>query len=195
MPEASPPAASPAAPSAPPSPPASTPPWGDDFDAKKAWDLIQNLRTDKEKLALRPVLDDEAKRKLAEFDRLEAAAKTDLERKTEEVTRWQSEAEKWRAQSVSSTIQALAAADFADPTDAANALDAAKYLDAGGAIDNEAIKKDLADLLERKPHYKRSQEAPTPRVPAPNRAQGAPAAGPSDPAAEFGALLQRQLAR
>lgn len=28
----------------------STPPWGDDFDAEKAWTLVQNLRGDKEKL-------------------------------------------------------------------------------------------------------------------------------------------------
>lgn len=27
-----------------------TPPWGDDFDAEKAWTLVQNLRGDKEKL-------------------------------------------------------------------------------------------------------------------------------------------------
>jgi hypothetical protein len=28
----------------------STPPWGDDFDAEKAWTLVQNLRADKDKL-------------------------------------------------------------------------------------------------------------------------------------------------
>jgi len=28
----------------------STPPWGDDFDADKAWTLVQNLRGDKDKL-------------------------------------------------------------------------------------------------------------------------------------------------
>lgn len=28
----------------------STPPWGDDFDAEKAWTLVKNLRGDKEKL-------------------------------------------------------------------------------------------------------------------------------------------------
>jgi hypothetical protein len=172
-----------------------TPPWGDDFDAEKAWNLVQNLRADKEKLAQRPVLDEDAKRKLAEYERLEQASKTELDRKTEEATRWQSEAEKWRSRSVSSTIQALAASDFADPTDAVNALDPAKYLDAGGAIDDTAIKKDLADLLERKPHYKRNGEPPAPRVPAPNRAQGASTGTPSDPAAEFGALLQSRLAR
>jgi hypothetical protein len=185
------------APPAPPAPPADppAPPWGDDFDAEKAWNLVQNLRADKEKLAQRPVLDDDARRKLSEYERLEQASKTELERKTEEVTRWQSEAEKWRAASVASTIQALAANDFADPTDAVHGLDPAKYLDAGGAIDNEAIRKDLAALLERKPHYRRNGEPAAPRVPAPNRAQGAPTGPALDPAAEFGALLQSRLAR
>ncbi len=45
-----PPATPPAAPAAPPAEPAKTPPWGDkpeDFDADKAWELIQNLRTEK----------------------------------------------------------------------------------------------------------------------------------------------------
>lgn len=171
------------------------PPWGDNFDAETAWKLVQNLRSDKEKLAQRPVLDDDAKWKLAEYERLEEASKTELERKTEEVTRWQSEAEKWRSASVASTIQAMAATEFADPTDAVNGLDPARYLDAGGQVDTEAIKKDLADLLERKPHYRRNAEPTGPRVPAPNRMQGAPAGGASDPATEFGALLQRQLAR
>jgi hypothetical protein len=171
------------------------PPWGDDFDAEKAWNLVQNLRADKEKLASRPVLDDDSKRKLAEYERLEQASKSELERKTEEVTRWQSEAEKWRTASVASTIQALAATDFADPTDAVNALDPSKYLDAGGQVDSEAIKKDLAGLLERKPHYKRNGEPPAPRVPAPTRAQGAGTSAPADPASEFGALLQARLAR
>lgn len=171
------------------------PPWGDDFDPEKAWNLIQNLRSDKEKLAQRPILDDDARRKLTEYERLEEASKTELERKTEEVTRWQSEAEKWRAASVASTIQALAATDFADPTDAVNGLDPAKYLDAGGQVDSEAIKKDLAALLERKPHYKRTVEPSSPRVPAPNRLQGAPGGTATDPASEFAALLHQQLAR
>lgn len=172
-----------------------SPPWGDDFDSEKAWNLIQNLRADKEKLAQRPVLDDDARRKLSEYERLEEASKTELERKTEELTRWQTEAERWRAASVSSTIQALAATDFADPTDAVNALDPAKYLNAGGEVDQEAIKRDLAALLEKKPHYRRNSEPVSPRVPAPNPLQGAPAGKPGDPAAEFGALLSRQLAR
>lgn len=171
------------------------PPWGEDFDAEKAWKLVQALRADKERLAGRPVLDDDARRKLEEYDRLEQASKTELERATEELGRWQSEAEKWRTASVSSQIQALAAtADFADPSDAVHALDPAKYLDAGGQIDEAGIKRDLAALLERKPHYRRTTEPPGPRAPAPNRAQGAGGtAAPADPATEFASLIQGRL--
>jgi hypothetical protein len=185
--------ATPAVPATPATPEA--PPWGEDFDPAKAWTLIQNLRADKEKLAGRPVLDDASKAKLAEYERLEQASKTELERKTEELSRWQSEAEKWRSTSVTSTVKALAAADFADPDDAVRNLDAAKYLDAGGQVDEKAIQSDLAALLEAKPHYKRSTET-TSRVPAPNRAQGSSNGTPSgDPGAEFAGILGGLLAR
>jgi hypothetical protein len=182
-----------------PEPPtaAEAPPWGtpEEFNPEKAWNLIQALRADKEKLAARPVLDDTAKAKLAEYERLEQASKTDLERKAEEVTRWQAEAEKWRATSVSSQIQALAAADFADATDAVNALNPAKYLDAGGEVNTEAIKTDLAALLEAKPHYRRVTDPQAPRLPAPNPNQGSGANGRSagDPAQEFAAILGSHL--
>jgi hypothetical protein len=188
------PTAPPAAPEGQP-PQTDTPPWGEDFDAAKAWNLIKGLRSDKEKLAQRPVLDDDAQRRLTEFARLEQASKTELERKTEEVTRWQTEAEKWRKASVGSRIEALAAPDFADPSDAAHALDPAKYLGADGLINDEQIRADLADVLNRKPHYRRSTEAPGPRVPAPNPAQGAGGTRTAaDPAAEFASILQGQLA-
>lgn len=140
----------------------------------------------------------DAEPKLAEYDRLVEASKTDLERKTEEITRWQSEAEKWRTTSVASRIEAMAAVDFADPSDAATALaDPAKYLDAGGQVNETAIQADLAALLERKPHWRRQDGQPAPRVPAPNHAQGSGVGGRSapDPAAEFGAFLTGQLNR
>jgi len=181
----------PAQPAAPETPP-ETPPWGEDFDAEKAWNLVQNLRADKEKLAKRPALTAEQQQKLAEYERLEEASKTELERKTEELTRWQSEAEKWRSASVASTVRALAAVDFADPDDAVRNLDPAKYLDAGGTVDEQAIKTDLAALLDAKPHYKRGESGP--RVPAPNPAQGSSSTStPTDPAQEFAALLQGRL--
>lgn len=63
--------------------PKQAPPWGDDFNAEKAWGLIQNLRSDKEKLSAREVLTPDAKQKLAEYDQLVAASKTELEKAQE----------------------------------------------------------------------------------------------------------------
>lgn len=172
------------------------PPWGSDdqFDPTRAWQLIQDLKADKAKLASRPVITDEQKQQLAEYERLVEASRTDQERQAEELSRWQADAQKWRTTAVASRVQALAS-DFADPSDAASALDPASYLDAGGQIDDDAIRRDLAALLERKPHWRRP-DSTTPRLPAPNRAQGTSGTGtPADPATEFAAILQGQLRR
>ena len=168
------------------------PPWADgEFDAERAWKKIQALEADKEKLAKRPVLDDAAKTALAEYEKLKAASQTDLEKAQGELTRWQTDAEKWRANAVGATVKALAAPDFADPDDAVRNLDPAKYLDAGGSIDEKAIKADLDALLAAKPHYKRA-DGTSPRVPAPNTAQGSGQNGraAADPAQEFATILQ-----
>src|SRR5690349_4058409 len=116
----------------------------------------------------------EAEPKLAEYEQIVASRKTEAERQAEELQRWQADAEKWRGAAVKSRIETLAA-DFADPTDALAAIgDPAQFLDAGGQINDEAIKAELASVLERKPHWRRQDAAPaTPRPPAPNRAQGA----------------------
>lgn len=178
--------------------PAATPPWGSDadFNPEKAWNLIQGLKADKEKLSAREFLDDDARAKLAEYDKLVEASKTDQERQAEELARWQQDAQKWRSEAVTARVQALAA-DFADPTDAIAAIDPAKYLDAGGQIDEAAITADLNALLERKPHWRRSPGAgstPAPRVPSPHPAQGAGGGtSTADPAAEFAAILQGRL--
>ena len=75
-------------------PAAETPPWGDDFNAEKAWNLVQNLRSDKEKLAAREVLTDDAKAKLAEYDALVEASKTDAERRDDQIKQLQESAAK-----------------------------------------------------------------------------------------------------
>lgn len=131
---------------------------------------------------------------LAELEQLRAANKTEAERQAEELSRWQAEAGKWRTDAIGNRIQALAT-DFADPSDAASALDPAQYLDAGGQINEDAIKADLADLLTRKPHWRRGDgTAPAPRPPAPNYAQGSGGGrAAADPAAEFAAVIQSQL--
>lgn len=135
------------------------------------------------------------KSKATEYDQLVEASKSDLEKANEQASRWQTEAQTWRRSAVGSRIEALAAADFADPSDAVTALADKDYLDAGGQIDTEAIRRDLAEVLERKPHWRRPEAQPTgPRIPAPNPAQGSsgrPAA--TEPAQEFAAILQGQL--
>lgn len=138
---------------------------------------------------------DEATPIVAQWRQLEEASKSELERKTEELSRWQSEAQSWRSTAVGSRIQALAATDFADPSDAVSSLDVSKYLDAGGQIDDQAIQADLAELLERKPHWRRQEATPaSPRIPAPNPNQGSGGGRPAaDPAREFASIIQGQL--
>ena len=170
------------------------PPWGDpaNFDPEKAWKLIEGLKADKEKLASRPVLDDTAKQKLAEYDKFVEAQKTEAQKAQEELRRWQDDAERWRGTAVASTVRALAAADFADPDDAVRNLDPANYIDAGGVIDEKAIAADLASLLAAKPHYRRAGEQ-TPRAPKPNTSQGATNGTPTDPAQLFAGVMQQAL--
>jgi hypothetical protein len=142
---------------------------------------------------------DDLREKAQSWDQIEEASKTEYERIQEEATRWQTEASTWRTKAVSSQVQTLAAAEFADPTDALAAIgDPAKYLGAGGEIDEAAIKADLDALLERKPHWRKAEgAAPGPRVPAPNPAQGSGVDGraANDPAQQFAALINQQLAQ
>lgn len=171
------------------------PPWGNDFDPQRAWDTIQNLRRREAELEKRPVLTDEQKQQLAEFDTWKKQNQTELEKAQGELTRWQADAETWRKAAVGSKIQALAAETFADPTDAVTALADKNFLDAGGAIDETAIKRELADVLKTKPHWAKPADQ-SPRAPVPNPAQGTsgtPVNG--DPATEFGAILQNAMAR
>jgi hypothetical protein len=139
----------------------------------------------------------EAKAKAAELDTIKAANQTESERLSQEVTRWQTDAEQWRNAAVGSRVQALASLDFADPTDAVTALSGTNFLDAAGQINEEAIKAELAAVLERKPHWRRTEQGtPTPRIPAPNRAQGTSGGAPAtDPAQQFAALIQGQINR
>lgn len=86
-------------------PPASTPavetpPWGEDFDAQKAWSLVQNLRADKDKLAQRPALSDEQRQQLGEYDKLVQASKSDAQRLEEAARTAQSDADQARAEAV-----------------------------------------------------------------------------------------------
>lgn len=112
--------------------------------------------------------------KAKKFDELEAAKKTNEERLTDQAAAAEARAAKAMHRAVNAEIAALAADGFADPTDAVAALDAAEFID-GDDIDTEAIREQLADLLERKPHWAKATEAPAdpkPSKPRPDPSQG-----------------------
>lgn len=139
----------------------------------------------------------EAEPILQQWKALEEASKTETQRAQEEATRWQTEAQTWRTRAVSSRVETLAAADFADPSDALTVIKPEDYLGAGGEIDETRLKADLTAALERKPHWRKAEGGPVPRVPAPNPAQGSGVDGraANDPAQQFAALIQQQLNR
>ncbi|MFD5137458.1 hypothetical protein ACFWMX_14650 [Streptomyces sp. NPDC058378] len=125
---------------------------------------------------------------------LEDAQKSEQERLNEQLTAAQERAAKAVRTAVASKVEALAAADFADPEDAAGALDLTAYVDDDGVIDAGAIKADLADLLKRKPHWGKPDEGP--RAPRPDRTQGSSGNGnrtSSDPGDIFAGLMQQAL--
>jgi hypothetical protein len=81
---------------------------------------------------------------------------------------------------VRAEVRALAADDFADPSDAVDAVRAADYVNSEGEIDLDAIKAKLGDILDAKPHWKKpAPVAVVPPKPKPDPSQGArPPAGP-----------------
>jgi hypothetical protein len=176
--------------------PTDTPPWGEDFDAEKAWNLVQNLRSDKEKLQGRPVLTDEQKQKLAEYDRLAEASKSELDKAQEAAQTNAQRAQALLDRAVNAEIRALATG-FADPEDAAAFLAGKKYADDDGDIDTAAIKADLDALLTRKPHLGAADPTTGRRAPRPDPSQGSGANGktPISPAGEFASIIQAQLSR
>lgn len=99
---------------APTTPPAAAaPPWGTDFDPEKAWNLVQNLRADKEKLSARPAMTTEQQQQLSEYQALVEASKSDAQRLQEQAAQAQRDAEQARADA----IRYKAAATHGIPSD------------------------------------------------------------------------------
>lgn len=161
------------------------------FDEVRAKKALSKKNSENENLRKRlKELEPLAKR----AQELEDAQKSETERLTESLTAAQERAAKAVRTAVASKVEALAAKDFADPEDAAGALDPAAYVDDDGAIDSDAIKRDLADLLKRKPHWARPDEGP--RSPRPDRTQGSSGNGnrtSSDPGDIFARLMDQAL--
>ena len=131
----------------------------------------------------------------AELQRIKDAEKTESERLNDQLARANEQIGKTRQRLVRAQVQALATAGFADPEDAFGALDLGSYIDADGDIDEAAIKADLDALLERKPHWAKTQPPEGPRRPAPDRTQasGANKKQAPSPREEFAGWLSSKL--
>lgn len=99
--------------------------------------------------------------KAKRFDELEAASKSDLEKANERATKAEGQVSALTQRTVRAEVKALAAAKFADPSDAAAFLNLGEYIDDEGDIDTKGIEKALADLLKSKPHLARQEAAPS----------------------------------
>lgn len=142
-------------------------------DDARAFVLAEVRKAREEAKGLRGRLK-EAEPKIAEYDRLAEASKTELERAQESATASQARIQQLQARAVKAEVKALAAGQFADPEDAAAFLDLSKYAGEDGEVDTEAISADLSDLLGRKPHL--GKQEPN-RTPKPNPAQGSSGSG------------------
>ncbi|MBD9721987.1 hypothetical protein PV755_09615 [Streptomyces caniscabiei] len=132
---------------------------------------------------------------LAELQRRKDAEKSDTDRLNDQLARANEQITTTRQRLVRTQVQALAMPGFADPEDAVGALDLDSYIDSDGDIDEAAIKADLEALLERKPHWAKTQPPEGPRRPAPDRTQasGANKKQAPNPRDEFAGWLSSKL--
>jgi hypothetical protein len=147
---------------------------------KKALEAMKAQRAEAKRLAAaEKKRADELARKVAEF---EDRDKSELEKATTKAERLAEQAAKATKRAVLAEVKA-AAAEFADPEDAAAFLDLTQYTSDDGEINTEAISADLTDLLERKPHLRRAAPEPQKKpAPKPDPSQGA---RPAEPPADF----------
>ncbi|MFH9574186.1 hypothetical protein ACH4MG_27060 [Streptomyces sp. NPDC017454] len=131
----------------------------------------------------------------------EDAQKSETERLNDQLTRANEQIAATRKSLVEARVQALAGAQageraaFTDPEDAVGSLDLTSYIDESGSIDETAIEADLQALLERKPHWAKTQPQEGPRRPAPDRTQasGANKKQAPNPRDEFAGWLSSKL--
>lgn len=168
------------------------------FDRKQAEAKIRKANSEAANLRKRLK---ELEPKAAELQRIKDAEKTESERLNDQLQRANDQIAKTRQKLAKARVQALAgtSADdrpaFTDPEDAVGALDLDSYISEDGDIDEDAIEADLQALLERKPHWAKSQPQEGPRRPAPDRTQasGANKKQAPNPSDEFAGWLSSRL--
>lgn len=166
QPEATPAPTPPAAPAA-PAPDGKKPPWGDkpeDFNADKAWELIQNLRNEKGDPALRTELDQLRQSQQQQRDALAAALGVKPE-ETSDADKLAKQIETLRGQIIASERRALAV-EFKVPEAMLTAADA------------DAMRQQATQLVEfaQAAHFAaaatNAQPPPAPPAFQPNPGQG-----------------------
>ncbi|WP_432130656.1 hypothetical protein [Streptomyces tendae] len=168
------------------------------FDRKQAEAKIRKANSEAANLRKRLK---EQEPLLAELQRIKDAEKTESERLNDQLERAAKQVLVTRQKLAKARVQALAGAAsdgraaFTDPEDAVGALDLDSYIGEDGDIDEDAIEADLQALLERKPHWAKSQPQEGPRRPAPDRTQasGANNKQAPNPREEFAAWFKPRL--
>lgn len=165
---------------------------GESFDRKKFEAELRKKNSEAANLRKRLK---ELEPAAVELQRIKDAEKTESERLNEQLERAREQVATTRQRLVRTQVQALAMTGFADPEDAVGALNLDSYIDSDGDIDEAAIKADLDALLERKPHWAKSQPQEGPRRPAPDRTQasGANKKQAPNPRDEFAGWLSSRL--
>ncbi len=169
------------------------------FDRKQAEAKIRKANSEAANLRKRLKELEPLAKKAKEF---EDAQKSEQERLNDQLAAAQEQIAATRKRLVEARVQALAGspagerAAFTDPEDAVTSLDLSAYIDAdSGDIDESAIEADLQALLERKPHWAKTQPPEGPRRPAPDRTQasGANKKQAPSPRDEFAGWLSSKL--
>ncbi|MER6183003.1 hypothetical protein [Streptomyces sp. NPDC001652] len=168
------------------------------FDRKKFEAALRKKNSEAENLRKRLKELEPLAQKAKEF---EDAQKSETERLNDQLSRANEQIAATRKSLVEARVQALAGtqagerAAFTDPEDALGSLDLTSYIDESGSIDETAIEADLQALLERKPHWAKTQPPEGPRRPAPDRTQasGANKTKAPSPRDEFAGWLSSQL--
>ncbi|MFE0794786.1 hypothetical protein [Streptomyces mutabilis] len=169
------------------------------FDRRQAEAKIRKANSEASNLRKRLKELEPLAKKAKEF---EDAQKSEQERLNDRLAAAEAQIAATRKRLVEARVQALASATagerpaFTDPEDAITSLDLSSYIDAeSGDIDESAIEADLQALLERKPHWAKTQPQEGPRRPAPDRTQasGANKKQAPNPRDEFAGWLSSRL--
>lgn len=138
---------------------------------------------------------DDLKRKAAEFDRIEEAQKSELEKATARAAKEAADKTKaevdatWGQRIVRSEVRVAAAGKLADPEDAVRFIDLATFkLDQDGNVDTKAITAAVDDLVKAKPYLAANGTQKKPNFDAGTRT---PASGGED----MNSIIRRAVGR